>query len=156
MASEMGLDLRMTKSSTAGDLVAGDLGCEIIYRGSTPVRRTKYLFLMACVVSTGTAMAASDPCSDSRNLKLVNGKIVTMDKKNSIVSSITIQNGIFDSTTRPAPCTKIIDLHGRTVIPGLVDNHNHIVQLGLRPGHDTRIETAASMADVQALIAARA
>src|SRR5580658_618661 len=117
--------------------------------------RTNNLILIA-VLTAAAAAAATDPCTDSRNLKLVNGKIVTMDKKNSIVSSITIQNGIFDSTTKPAPCTKVIDLHGRTAIPGLVDNHNHIVQLGLRPGHDTRIETAASIADVQELVSARA
>jgi predicted amidohydrolase YtcJ len=117
--------------------------------------RINNLILIA-VLTAGAAAAATDPCTDSRNLKLVNGKIVTMDKKNSIVSSITIQNGIFDSTTKPAPCTKVIDLHGRTAIPGLVDNHNHIVQLGLRPGHDTRIETAASIADVQELVSARA
>src|SRR6202021_2900461 len=104
----------------------------------------------------GAAAAPPHPCTDSRNLKLVNGKIVTMDKKNSIVSSVTIQNGVFDSTTKLAPCTKVIDLHGRTVVPGLIDNHNHIVALGLRPGHDTRIETAASIADVQELISARA
>src|ERR1700733_16090846 len=110
---------------------------------------------MACLWSANAALAASDPCADSRNLKLVNGKIVTMDKKNSVVSSVTIQNGVFDNAGKPAPCTKTIDLHGRTVVPGLVDNHNHIVALGLRPGHDTRIETAASIADVQALIAAR-
>jgi predicted amidohydrolase YtcJ len=119
------------------------------------VIRINNLVLIA-VLTAAAAAAATDPCADSRNLKLVNGKIVTMDKKNSIVSSITIQNGIFDSTTKPAPCTKVIDLHGRTAIPGLVDNHNHIVQLGLRPGHDTRIETAASIADVQELVSARA
>ncbi len=101
-------------------------------------------------------MAANDPCADSRNLKLVNGKIVTMDKKNSIVTSVTIQNGVFDNAGKVAPCTKVIDLHGRTAVPGLIDNHNHIVALGLRPGHDTRIETAASIADVQELISARA
>src|SRR5579863_8584942 len=101
-------------------------------------------------------MAAADPCADSRNLKFINGKIATMDKKNSIVSSVTIQNGVFDSTAKPGPCTRVIDLHGRTAVPGLVDNHNHIVLLGLRPGHDTRIETAASIAEVQAAIKARA
>jgi len=119
------------------------------------VRRTNYLVLTGVLIA-GTAAAAGDPCADSRNLKLVNGKIVTMDKKNSIVASITIQNGIFDNAAKPAPCTKVIDLHGRTVIPGLVDNHNHIVALGIRPGHDTRIETAASIADVQELVSARA
>ncbi len=116
---------------------------------------------MACLTIAGTVVpaataAAGDPCADSRNLKLVNGKIVTMDKKDSIVSSMTIQNGVFDNTSKVAPCTKVIDLHGRTAVPGLVDNHNHIVALGIRPGHDTRIETASSIADVQELISARA
>jgi predicted amidohydrolase YtcJ len=106
--------------------------------------------------SAGAATAADDPCAGSRNIKLVNGKIVTMDKKNSIVSSVTIQNGVFNNTGKPLPCTKTIDLHGRTAVPGLVDNHNHIVALGLRPGHDTRLETASSMADVQELISAKA
>ncbi len=41
-------------------------------------------------------------------------------------------------------------------MPGLIDNHNHIVLLGLRPGYDTRLETAASIADMQQLIQARA
>ena len=100
--------------------------------------------------------AATDPCADSHNLRLVNGQIHTMDKNNSVVSSVTIQNGVFDTANKPAPCTKTIDLRGRTAVPGLVDNHNHIVALGLRPGHDTRIETATSIADVQAIITARA
>src|SRR5487761_2682116 len=116
--------------------------------------RMKYLLLAALTVSA--ACAATDPCAGSRNLKFVNGKIVTMDRKNSIVSTATIQNGVFDDTRKPLPCTRTIDLHGRTAVPGLVDNHNHIVLLGLRPGYDTRIETAASIADVEELIGARA
>jgi predicted amidohydrolase YtcJ len=51
---------------------------------------------------------------------------------------------------------RVINLRGRTAVPGLIDNHNHIILLGLRPGHDTRLETAASIADVQAAIRARA
>ena len=54
------------------------------------------------------------------------------------------------------PCTRTINLGGRTVVPGLIDNHNHIVLLGMRPGHDVRLETAASIADVQAMLRARA
>ena len=52
-------------------------------------------------------------------------------------------------------CTEVLDLKGHTAVPGLIDNHNHIVLLGLRPGHDTRLESASSIADVQALIGAR-
>jgi len=91
----------------------------------------------------------------------MNGKIVTMDRQNTIVSEVIIQNGRFTAVgrngdTRTGPCTRTINLRGRTVTPGLIDNHNHIVLLGIRPGHDTRLESAASIRDVQAAIAARA
>ena len=102
----------------------------------------------------------NDRCAGSRELKLVNGKIHTFDARNSIVSSVTIKNGKFaevgdDGHSDGGPCMQVINLGGRTAIPGLVDNHNHFLLLGLRPGHDTRLETAASIADVQAAIRAR-
>ncbi len=91
----------------------------------------------------------------------MNGKIMTMDRQNSVVSEVIIQNGRITAVgrngdTRTSPCTRTINLRGRTVTPGLIDNHNHIVLLGIRPGHDTRLESAASIKDVQAAIAARA
>ena len=120
-------------------------------------------FAVAATLAAATAAAqtpAAGSCAGSRDLRLVNGKIATMDAKNSIVSEVTIQDGVFTAvgkgSGRLSPCTQVIDLRGRTAVPGLVDNHNHIVLLGLRPGHDTRLETAASIADVQAAIKARA
>jgi len=107
------------------------------------------------------APAFATDCAIARDLKLVNGKIHTMDKKNTIVSEVTIQDGRFEAVGKAAnqklsPCTKTINLGGRTVVPGLIDNHNHIVLLGMRPGHDVRIETAASIAEIQAILRARA
>ena len=101
-----------------------------------------------------------DRCAGSRDVKLVNGKIYTLDARNSIVSSVTIKNGKFavvgdEGHSDGGPCMQVINLGGRTAVPGLVDNHNHFLLLGLRPGHDTRLETATSIADVQAAIRAR-
>ena len=54
-------------------------------------------------------------------------------------------------------CATLIDLRGRTVVPGLIDSHDHIVQLSLRPGHDMReIESAFSIAELQQVARARA
>jgi len=111
--------------------------------------------LALLLLSVATAFGA--PCDDARDLHLVNGRFVTMDKKNTVASEVTIQNGRFEAVGKAAnlklsPCTKTIDLHGRTAVPGLIDNHNHIVLLGMRPGYDVRIETAASIADVQAIL----
>ena len=36
----------------------------------------------------------------------------------------------------------MIDLRGRTVVPGIIDNHNHIVLMGNRPGYHTPLENA--------------
>lgn len=102
-----------------------------------------------------------DRCARSRDLAIVNGKIATMDGSNSFVSSVTIKNGRIAAVGHRGnhsrtPCTKVIDARGRLVIPGIVDNHNHFVLLGLRPGHDARLDAAASIADVQDIIRARA
>jgi len=88
---------------------------------------------------------------------LINGRIHTLDGHDSIVSSVAIREGrIVEPASKLNACASTINLRGRTVIPGLVDNHNHIVLLGIRPGHDTRLETAASIGDVQAALKARA
>src|SRR5689334_11125617 len=116
--------------------------------------------LITVLVASSAAAQTAPACAGSRDLRLVNGKFATMDAKNTTASEVTIQNGVFTAvgkgSGRLGPCTRTIDLKGRTAVPGLVDNHNHIVLLGLRPGYDTRLETAASIADVQALIRARA
>src|SRR5262245_22036655 len=84
-----------------------------------------------------------------------------MDARGSTVSEVTIQNGRFIAVgprggQRLSPCTREINLRGRTVVPGLIDNHNHIVLLGIRPGYHTPLESAYSIAEVQATIKARA
>jgi predicted amidohydrolase YtcJ len=127
------------------------------YDRTVNLRIGNLAFAVAALLTIPLAGFAAGNCSDSRDLRLVNAKIVTMDPRNSVLSSVTIQNGRFDfSGGKLSPCTKTINLHGRTAVPGLIDNHNHIVLLGLRPGYDTRLETAASIKDVQAAIAERA
>ena len=57
---------------------------------------------------------------------------------------------------RSGGCTDTIDLRGRTVIPGMIDNHFHVQLVGSRPGYETRtIETAFSIAEAQAVIRER-
>src|SRR5262245_41153726 len=94
-------------------------------------------------------------------VRLENGVIHTMDAANTIVSSVLVQDGKF-TVVGPGPSpnncfpSKVIDLGGRTVVPGIIDNHNHIILLGLRPGHDVRIENAVSVREVLGAFEARA
>src|SRR5581483_11042526 len=74
------------------------------------------------------------------------------------LSSLAIKDGRFIGVgnPQPGPRTKVIDLGGRTVVPGIIDNHNHFVLMGNRPGYHTPLENAYSIADVQKTYAARA
>jgi predicted amidohydrolase YtcJ len=112
------------------------------------------LTVVALIIAALPAMAQ---CTGSRDVRIVNGRIHTMDAHDTIVSSALIRRGRFVASAAGTrdPCTQVIDVHGRTVVPGLIDNHNHFVLLGERPGHDTRLESAASIADVQAALRAR-
>src|SRR5258707_9939886 len=101
------------------------------------------------------------PSDDAPDIVFVNGRIHTMDDENSVVSAVSIRDGRFAevghaSRGRHGHDTKVIDLRGRTVVPGIIDNHNHIVLMGNRPGFHTPLENAYSISDVQAIYAARA
>ncbi|HEX7220619.1 MAG TPA: amidohydrolase family protein [Burkholderiales bacterium] len=93
------------------------------------------------------------------SLVLVNGRIHTMDERSSVVSSVAISDGRFVSVgqgAHEAPGARVINLRGRTVVPGLIESHTHFVSLANRPGyHVAQWELAANVADVQAILAAR-
>jgi len=66
---------------------------------------------------------------------VVNGKIVTVDDRFSITQALAIKNQRVFATGSNADIrkladanTKVIDVKGRTVIPGLIDNHAHWVR----------------------------
>jgi hypothetical protein len=113
------------------------------------------------LLALATAVPAlAQPCPDVRDVLLTNGTIHTMDATDAVVESLriigdriaTVGAGRLGATR----CTRVIDLDGRTAVPGLIDNHNHIVLLGLRPGHDTRLESATSIADVLGVLRGKA
>jgi len=65
---------------------------------------------------------------------LVNGKVVTVDDRFTIAQALAIKGGRILNVGTTAeiealkgPSTRTIDLGGRTVIPGLIDNHAHWV-----------------------------
>lgn len=95
------------------------------------------------------------------DLLLVNGSIHTFDEQDSVVSAVRIRDGRFvavgDEAQRGAVGqAATIDLQGRTVIPGIIDSHNHIVLVGNRPGHHVALEDVFTIPDAVARLAARA
>ena len=94
---------------------------------------------------------------------LTNGRIHTMDDGASIADTLVIRNGRVAFVGRRADVTagigeEVIDVHGRTVLPGLVDAHAHLMllakgRLELRMAH---MPSESAAADVVACAAATA
>ena len=93
-------------------------------------------------------------------LLLSNGNIMTLDANDSIVNSVLVRDGrivaVGNDLQAPAGA-QLIDLEGRTMIPGLMDSHLHFIRHGQRPGYEMReVETVRSIAEFQAALSAKA
>jgi predicted amidohydrolase YtcJ len=94
------------------------------------------------------------------DLLLVNGRIHTMDGRDTVVSSALISDGRFvalgkDAERQPVGKATRVDLRGRTAIPGIIDSHNHIVLVGNRPGYHTPLEDVFTIPKAVARLKAR-
>ncbi len=85
---------------------------------------------------------------------LMNGKVVTVDSSFSIKEAVAIKNGRFvavgtDSEMRRwiGRNTAVVNLAGRTVIPGLIDSHMHATVAGLSWNSELHWESVRSLAD---------
>lgn len=83
----------------------------------------------------------------SAELVLTNGKIIKVDDTFSQASALAVDKGrivaVGDDSEMAAHIkadTKVIDLNGRTVIPGLIDNHMHLVRAAQTWKHQIRLE----------------
>ena len=86
-------------------------------------------------LSMGGALSVAAQAPDS---VLVNGKIVTLDALSSVREALAIRDGKITAVgdnaeirQLAAPTTRVFDLGGRTVIPGLIDSHLHAIRAAL-------------------------
>jgi predicted amidohydrolase YtcJ len=98
----------------------------------------------------------------SPELILFNGTIITLDKSNPRASAIAVKDGLFQAVGADADILKLagadtqrIDLNRRTVIPGLQDNHIHIIRGGLNYNMELRWDGCSSLADAMAMLKAQ-
>jgi len=103
----------------------------------------------AAAAASGTMLGSAAQAHGKKNkpnldpdVILQNGRIHTMDAHGR-------------SHLNAGRKTRVIDLRGRTVVPGIIDNHNHLVLMGNRPGYHTPLENAHSIAEALAIYAAR-
>jgi predicted amidohydrolase YtcJ len=95
----------------------------------------------------------------SADLILRNGRFTTLDRSHPAASAVAITNGAFtavgrdeDVTPLAGPSTRVIDLKGRRALPGLIDNHLHIIRGGLNFNMELRWDGVRSLADAMAML----
>ena len=117
--------------------------------------RSALALLAACL----SAAAFAGPV----DLVLRNGRIYTVDDRFSVVEALAIRGGRVLAAGNDAQITKlatadtrVIDLKGRTVIPGLIDNHAHYMRAAEYWHREVRLDGVTSRKLALEMIAAKA
>ena len=112
--------------------------------------------MMGASIVLGAQQATPD-------LILSNGKIITVDDRFSIAQAVAVRGdrivavGTDQEITQLAgPNTRRLDLQGRAVVPGLIDNHAHYQGEGAYWQLELRLDGVESRQDALEMIRARA
>lgn len=102
------------------------------------------------------------PDTQAPDLILHRGRITTLDRTKPEATAVAIRDGVFTavgSDDEIAPLagdhTTVIDLQGRRVLPGLIDNHLHIIRGGLNFNMELRWDGVRSLATAMAMLRAQ-
>jgi predicted amidohydrolase YtcJ len=120
--------------------------------------RRRWIALLA-LVSTVAGQALA---SESADTILVNGKVVTVDDRFTIAQAVAIKGGRVVAVGRnedilklASAGTRTIDARGRTVIPGLIDNHAHFIRVAEKWHYEMRLDGITSRRRVVEMIGER-
>jgi len=113
-------------------------------------------FLMASVVALAPLVCGA------ADLVLMNAKIVTVDDRFTIAQALAITGQRIVAVGSNADMQKLagsqaktIDLKGRTVIPGLIDNHAHFIRVAEKWHEEMRLDTITSRKQVIGMLRER-
>ena len=117
-------------------------------------RRFSFFSVLALSAILVCPLAATGLNQDA-DVVLYNGKILTVDKNRSIVDAVAVKGGKFVAVGEKKEVMKIvgestkkIDLEGKTVIPGLIDTHNHMMQTGVSFLNNVQLVQCKTIDDV--------
>jgi predicted amidohydrolase YtcJ len=116
-------------------------------------------FVLMCLLQSPVAAVSNRVTADTI---FTNGKIVTVDKNFTIAKAVAIKDGKFiaigqvgDVIKFSGPKTMKIDLRGKTVIPGLIDSHNHMSMTASQIAF-VQLKDVRTVAELVVLIKAKA
>ncbi|HMA71165.1 MAG TPA: amidohydrolase [Xanthobacteraceae bacterium] len=97
--------------------------------------RSARLLCMAALALTTLARPVNAQAPDTG---LINGRIITLDERSTTAEALAMRDGKIVAVGQSAdirnlvgPTARVIDLGGRTVIPGLIDSHMHAIRAAL-------------------------
>jgi predicted amidohydrolase YtcJ len=106
-------------------------------------------------------LLATPALAQPADIVLRGGNIVTVDKDWHVAQAVAVRNGRFVAIGNDAavaryigPNTQVIELAGKTVVPGLIDTHLHQLFHALN-GPAVQLLDAKSVVDVQKAVAER-
>jgi predicted amidohydrolase YtcJ len=113
----------------------------------------------AAALAGGRLGQAEEPTMTSPDLILTNGRITTLDRTRPEVEAVAVVAGRISAAGRMAeimplagPAAEVIDLKGRRALPGLIDNHLHIIRGGLNYNMELRWDGVRSLADAMTML----
>jgi predicted amidohydrolase YtcJ len=116
--------------------------------------------VLSVLVGAPTLLHAQAPAAD---VILSNGKIITVDNRFSIAQAVAVRGdrvvavGTNQDIARLAgPNTRRIDLAGKAVVPGFIDNHAHIMEEGRIWLEELRLDGITTRREALAMIRAKA
>ena len=120
------------------------------------------IITLALLVCLGTSRAV-DAQVQAPDTILINGRILTVDSQFSIREALAVRGGVVSAIGTTAeirrlssPSTTVIDLQGRTVIPGLIDSHMHAIRAAQSFATEVNWIGARSLTDALARLRAAA
>jgi predicted amidohydrolase YtcJ len=123
--------------------------------------RFRSTVVMTAMLVVATPLQAYSQ-NTSPDLIIYNANIITVDRNFSIAQAAAVQNGMFlavgsdaEIISRAGPDTLRIDMHHRTILPGLSDTHVHVLS-GATFAHEVDVTEVKSIAEMQHAIAERA
>src|SRR5712672_440249 len=97
--------------------------------------------------------------AQTADLILHRGLLTTLARSQPTATAVAIRDGRFlavgtdkEVMALAGPKTKVVDLKGRRVLPGLIDNHLHIIRGGLNFNMELRWDGVRSLADAMSML----